>query len=97
MVSACRTAFSALGVAPVLGRDFQATEDAPDAEHVVILSDGIWRRRFGADAGLVGKQISLSGVQYTLIGIMPREFENVLGPTAQMWTPLRYEGEDAPV
>jgi putative ABC transport system permease protein len=83
--------FSLLGVAPALGRGFLEEEDSRSAPRVVVLSDGLWRRRFDADPALVGRTITMDGTAYTVAGIMPRGFENLLDPTAQIWTPLRYD------
>ena len=66
--------FSLLGVRPVLGRDFLPEEDKPGGPRVVILSYGVWQRRYGGDASLVGKQISLNNDSYTVVGIMPADF-----------------------
>lgn len=63
--------FRMLGIAPVLGRGFTAEEDRAGGERVVILSDGLWRRRFAADAGLLGQTVSLNDINYTVVGIMP--------------------------
>ena len=82
--------FQTLGVLPALGRAFSAAEDTPDRRFVVVLSDGLWRRRFGADAGIIGKTISLDGRSFTVVGVMPRGFENVTTPEAQLWRPLGY-------
>jgi len=71
--------FRTLGVAPAIGRGFTVEEDSPAGERVAILGDGLWRRRFGADAGMVGRKITLNGVAYTVVGIMPPGFEYV-GP-----------------
>ncbi len=67
--------FRTLGVAPASGRGFTAEEDSPAGERVAILGDGLWRRRFGTDAGMIGKKITLNGVAYTVVGIMPPGFE----------------------
>ena len=67
--------FRVLGVAPAMGRGFTKEEDSPAGERVVILSDGLWRRRFGSETGIVGKTISLNGNAYTVVGIMPSGFE----------------------
>ncbi|MDF2771346.1 MAG: permease [Geminicoccaceae bacterium] len=80
-----------LGVSPAIGRDFSSADDAPGAPNVVILADGIWRRRFGSDVAIVGKEILLDGTHHTVVGVMPRTFENVLAPSAEVWTPLRYD------
>ncbi len=58
---------------------------------VAILSDGLWRRRFGADSAIVGRQVTLDDNSYTVIGVMPSAFENVLAPSAELWTPLQYD------
>src|SRR5215813_4633426 len=67
--------FRTLGVTPAIGRGFTAEEDSPAGERVTVLGDGLWRRRFGADAGLVGRKITLNGVAYMVVGIMPPGFE----------------------
>jgi putative ABC transport system permease protein len=67
--------FRTLGVAPVIGRGFTVEEDSPAGERVAILGDGLWRRRFGADDGIIGKKIALDGVAYTVVGVMPPGFE----------------------
>lgn len=83
--------FRALGVEPALGRDFQASDDQFQGPKVAILSDGLWRRRFRGDRAIVGRQITLDGDLYTVIGVMPRGFENVLAPSAEIWSPLQYD------
>jgi predicted permease len=67
--------FRTLGVAPAIGRGFTAGEDSPAGERVAILGDGLWRRRFGADAAILGGKILLNGAAYTVVGIMPPGFE----------------------
>src|SRR2546421_229306 len=83
--------FSVLGVAPVLGRDFQPADDQLHGPDVAIISDGLWRRRFGADPTMIGRQVMLDDKLYTVIGVMPPEFDDVLAPAAQLWTPLQYD------
>jgi len=83
--------FRALGRAPLIGRDFQQDDDRPHGPHVVIISDALWLRRFSGDREIVGKSIRLGYDQYLVIGVMPRDFENVLAPLAEMWTPLQYD------
>src|SRR3974390_1059099 len=82
--------FHTLGVPPALGRDFLAEDDLPNGPKVVIVSDGLWRRRFGADPAILGHQVKLDGDSYTLVGVMPKGFENVLSPSADAWSPLQY-------
>ena len=83
--------FSVLGVAPTLGRDFRASEEGPNAPNVVILSDRLWRRMFHADAAILGKAVKLDGDPYTVIGVMPRGFADVLSPSAELWSTDRYD------
>jgi predicted permease len=78
--------FSVFSVRPQQGRDFLPEEDRPNAAKAVILSDGLWRRRFGADPSLVGKAIPLNGESYTVVGIMPGSFR--YPATADLWTPV---------
>jgi predicted permease len=83
--------FRVLGVQPALGRDFQDADDRFKGPHVVILSDKLWRRRFNADSAILGHPIKLDGDPYTVIGIMPRGFDNVLAPSAELWSPLQLD------
>jgi putative ABC transport system permease protein len=83
--------FQTLGVNPVLGSNFQPLDDQLHGPHVVILSDGLWRRRFAADGSIVGRQIQLDDDLYTVIGVMPGSFDNVLAPSAELWAPLQYD------
>lgn len=83
--------FRVLGVPPVLGRDFEASDDIRNGPKVVILSDQLWRRRFAGDRSIVGRQIRLDDNSYTVIGVMPPGFENVLEPSSELWTPLQYD------
>lgn len=64
-----------LGVAPAIGRGFSAEEDLPGRPGAVLLSDGLWRRRFGADPGIVGRTIRLDDAPTTVIGVMPPAFQ----------------------
>jgi len=83
--------FRVLGVRPALGRDFEASDDETNSPYVVIISDGLWRRRFSADPTIVGRQITFGDVPVTVIGVLARGFENVLSPTAEIWSPLKYD------
>lgn len=77
--------FDVLGTRAQLGRTFQKGEDQPGSNRVVVLSDALWRRNFGADANLVGKDISIGGENFSVIGIMPPQFKFL---ASQMWVPL---------
>ena len=77
--------FDVLGVQPALGRAFQAGEDQPGRERELILSDRLWRRRFGADATIVGKTIRLDDQNFLVIGVMPASFDFPMA--TELWTP----------
>jgi putative ABC transport system permease protein len=83
--------FRVLGVAPNIGRDFEAADDRVRGPRVTILSDATWRRHFAADPAIVGRDIRLDDNLYTVIGVMPPSFDNVLGPEAGIWTTLQYD------
>jgi putative ABC transport system permease protein len=83
--------FRTLGVSPVLGRDFQESDDQLNGPAVVMISDSLWRRRFGSDAEVIGTQVMLDGRLNTVIGVMPNGFHNVLAPTGEIWAPLQFD------
>ena len=83
--------FPVLAVPPALGRGFVSSDDRLNGPRVVVLSDRLLQRRFNGDAGIIGRQILLDGESFTVVGVMPRTFENVLSPTADLWAPLQYE------
>ena len=83
-----------LGVPPALGRDFRDSDDVVHGPKVVIVSDGLWRSRLGGDRAIVGNQIRLDGDNYTVIGVMPPRFDNVLAPSAEVWAPLQYDASN---
>ena len=82
--------FRVLGVVPALGRAFEPGDDRLNGPSVVILSDPLWRRHFAADSGVVGRQVTLDERAYTVLGVMPAGFDNVLAPAAGLWAPLQY-------
>ena len=84
--------FRVLGATPMLGRDFHTSDEGPHGTNVVILSDRLWRRLFRGDAGMIGQAIKLDGDNYTVVGVMPHDFEDVLSPSAELWTPDKYDG-----
>jgi len=81
--------FRVLGVAPVLGRDFTSSDERVGAPPVVVLSDQVWRNRLGADPGILGRMIRLSGQGHTVIGVMGPGVEFPRG--AGLWIPLGVE------
>jgi putative ABC transport system permease protein len=77
--------FSFLGVPLARGREFSADEEQPGNEHVVVISDTLWRRRYAADPGVIGKSIAINGDSHTIIGIAP---PSLLMPTGTLLHPL---------
>ncbi len=83
--------FQVLGVSPALGLNFNPADDRPNGPSVVIISEGLWRRRFNSESAIIGRQTTLNGNSFTVIGVMPRAFENVVSPKAEVWTLLQYD------
>jgi putative ABC transport system permease protein len=83
--------FQVLGVATAFGPGFGASDDRVGGPDVVVLSDGLWRRRFAADSAIVGRQVRLDDRPFTVVGVMPRGFENVPRRLAEAWAPLQYD------
>jgi len=79
--------FAVFGAAPLLGRTLGAADAAADLG-TVVLSESLWRQRFGADLHIVGRTIWLSGGSYTVVGVMPAAFGVAAGPTTEAWLPL---------
>ncbi|MDQ3258175.1 MAG: ABC transporter permease, partial [Acidobacteriota bacterium] len=82
-------AFEILGVTPMLGRTFHPEEDGPDQSDVVILSHGLWERRFGANSEIIGQSIVVNNRARVVVGVMPLEFK--FPETAELWIPLTPE------
>ncbi len=78
-----------LGTRPVLGRGFTANEESPGASPVAMIGEGLWRRRFGANAGLVGRTVTLNGQSTLVVGIAPTAL-NLIGQ-ADIYTPLKID------
>jgi putative ABC transport system permease protein len=78
--------FSTLGVAPALGRAFTAEDAKPGAPEVAILSDGLWRRRFGADPSAMGRDVMLNGRPARVVGVMAPDFQ--VPPGSELWVPF---------
>src|SRR5262249_49476560 len=81
--------FPVLGIEPLHGRWFAEGEDQVGAEHEVILSYRLWQRRFAGDPNELGKTIQLDGVPYTIVGIMPQDFQFApfWATHAELWAP----------
>ena len=81
--------FTLFGIPPAHGRTFNPDEDQPGRTHVVLLSDSLWRRRYGANPSIVGRQIRMSGEMYDVVGVMPPEIDQI-DDTAQAWIPIGF-------
>jgi predicted permease len=78
--------FQVAGTEPELGRTFSAEDYQPGNNRVVVLSHGVWQRRFGGDASVVGRKLTLNGQPAVVVGVMPQEFQ--LPPDREIWAPL---------
>ena len=78
--------FRVLGVRPVLGRDFQEDEDQPASQPVAIIGEGLWKRRFGGEPSVIGRNVTLNGAAYTVVGVAPSAPEIL--SQGDIWTPL---------
>jgi predicted permease len=80
--------FSTLGVKMMLGRGFLPGEDQPGKPRIVVLTYGTWLKRFGGRNDVVGQPVNLSGQAYTIVGVLPREFEFAPRRDSEFWAPL---------
>ena len=80
--------FDLLGITLAIGRAFRPDEDRPGGERIVLLSYGFWESQFGGDPQVVGQMLTLSGEAYTVVGVLPREFQFAKRGQAQVWVPL---------
>jgi putative ABC transport system permease protein len=85
--------FDIFQIKPALGRTFAPDEDEPGKEHVVVLSHKLWTTTFGADAGIIGRSLTLDGEPYTVIGVMPQGTAFDRG-FSQMWRPLAFKASE---
>jgi putative ABC transport system permease protein len=86
--------FNVLGVQPAIGRSFVAEDDQPGTQTVAIISDGLWKRRFGSDPGIIGKQVQISARPITIIGVMPPGFE--MPEQTQIWMTSGVKASEEP-
>jgi macrolide transport system ATP-binding/permease protein len=86
--------FHTLGVMPMLGRDFFTGEDQLSAPRTAILSYSGWQRRFGGRKDVVGQSVSLSGIPYTIVGVMPDSFEFAPRNNAEFWTTMHADSKN---
>ena len=86
--------FSMLGVPPALGRDFRREDDLPDGRFVLLISDALWRRRFGADPGVIGKTVRMNDQDFRIVGVQRRDYQPLVSAhfyqAAEMWAPIGY-------
>jgi predicted permease len=85
--------FQTLSRPPLLGRPLQAQDHVAGQGNVVVLSHGLWQRRFGGSADVVGRSLTLDGIPCTVVGVMPRGFD-VPSPSAEAWLPVAYLTQD---
>ncbi|MBV8115846.1 MAG: ABC transporter permease, partial [Silvibacterium sp.] len=81
--------FRVFGAPMVLGRTFTPQEDLPDGGKVMVLSYGLWQRRFGGNPNVIGSKLPLGGEPYTIIGVVGKDF--VFDPEADLWLPFQFE------
>ena len=81
--------FRVFGAPVALGRTFTKQEDSQNGGHVVVLSYGLWQRRFGGNPIVIGQSLSLAGEPYTIVGVLGRDFRS--DPEAEIWIPFQFE------
>ena len=81
--------FDVLGISPAHGRTFRADDDVPNAPRVAVISDGLWKRRFGGHPSVIGSVVPLSGDPHEIIGVLPPGTRPIVNPQAEIWRPLR--------
>jgi macrolide transport system ATP-binding/permease protein len=84
--------FHTLGIKPVLGRDFYAGEDLPSAPKTVMLGYATWQKRYGGRTNVIGQAVTLSGIPYTIVGVLPQSFQFAPRNNAEFWATLHATG-----
>jgi predicted permease len=85
--------WSVLQVQPLIGRLFDSTDERWGNHRVVLLSEGLWRRRFGAQVGVIGRTVQLNGEPYTVLGVLPAKSQ-FPDPRTELWTPVSFAPGD---
>lgn len=85
--------FEVLGVSPALGRSFRPEEESP-GHRVALISDGFWRERLGADSAVLGRVLSLDGLPFTVIGVMPARFRFPDRDGIRLWLPMAFDSTE---
>jgi putative ABC transport system permease protein len=92
--------FRTVGLTPAIGRDFEQGEDRPAGPRVAIISDSLWRRRYGADPNVVGRHVTVNQQTFTLAGVLPPNADDLITarkfPNAEIWTLLQYSEQMGP-
>jgi len=86
--------FHVLRVAPVIGRSFTEADDRPGAGNVIVVSHGLWQRRFGGDPNIVGQTVTVNGAPVTVVGVMPPDFYYP-ARTQEFWRPIAIDPANA--
>ena len=86
--------FETLGAKPLLGRTFLPSEDVAGAPRVAIISEGLWRSRYGQDPKIIGRSIDITDEAYTVVGVMPGKFLYPLIGISNIWTPFAFTPEE---
>ncbi|MGA2742116.1 MAG: ABC transporter permease [Bryobacteraceae bacterium] len=87
--------FNVLGAKPLFGRTFLPEEETLGKDHEVVLSYGLWKTRYGGDPSLVGRTIRVDGAEFTVVGVMPRDFAwQFWSGSRQLWVPVGYTKTD---
>jgi putative ABC transport system permease protein len=94
-VRATPNVFALLGANAILGRTFLEQEGQPGADHVAVLSRAFWQRHFGGSPSVIGRTIQLDAQPYTVVGVMPAEFDFPPSGHVDVWTPLSFDPNDA--
>ena len=86
--------FTTLGVGAALGRTLRLDEAQAGHNHVLVLTDGYWRRKFGGDRGVIGRKLQLSAEDYEIVGVMPPGFRDFFGRQVDLWSPIVFQPAD---
>jgi predicted permease len=92
--SVTASVFQVLQVAPLLGRAFTDAEDVPKGPNVLLISEGLWRSRFGADPRVLGRTLEVNGRSWEIVGVMPARFRLPIAD-AELWAPLQLDPAEA--
>ncbi|MEJ7618632.1 MAG: ABC transporter permease [Pyrinomonadaceae bacterium] len=86
--------FPLLGVEPFRGRAFTPEEDQPGGNRVVVMSYGLWQRRFGSDTKIIGQSLTMNGESFTVVGVMPPRFQ-FPSHGDELWVPIAFSSQEA--